>query len=99
MESVKYLLDESQIPKAWYNILAVLPVPLPPVIHPGTKQPIGAADLAPLFPMDLILQDVSTEREIPIPDPVRQIYGLWRPHRASGARRLEQALDTAAHLS
>ena len=75
MESVKYLLDESQIPKAWYNILADLPVPLPPVIHPGTKQPIGPADLAPLFPMDLILQEVSTEREIPIPEPVRQIYG------------------------
>ncbi len=98
MESVKYLLDESQIPKAWYNILADLPVPLPPVIHPGTKQPIGPADLAPLFPMDLILQEVSTEREIPIPEPVRQIYGLWRPTPLHRARRLEQALDTPAHI-
>src|SRR2546428_2320175 len=96
MESVKYLLDESQIPKAWYNILADLPVPLPPVIHPGTKQLIGPADLAPLFPMDLILQEVSTEREIPIPEPVRQIYGLWRPTPLHRARRLEQALDTPA---
>src|SRR5881409_3498913 len=87
MESVKYLLDEDQIPKSWYNILADLPVPLPPVIHPGTKQPIGPNDLAPLFPMDLILQEVSTEREIPIPEPVRDIYRLWRPtplHRARG---------------
>src|SRR2546425_438908 len=98
MESVKYLLDESQIPKAWYNILADLPVPLPPVIHPGTKQPIGPADLAPLFPMDLILQEVSTEREIPIPEPVRQIYGLWRPTPLHRARRFEQTLDTPAHI-
>ena len=98
MESVKYLLDESQIPKAWYNILADLPVPLPPVLHPGTKQPIGPADLAPLFPMDLILQEVSTEREIPIPEPVRQIYGLWRPTPLHRARRLEQTLDTPAHI-
>src|SRR5947199_9162582 len=97
MESVKYLLDENQIPKSWYNILADLPVPLPPVIHPGTKQPIGPNDLAPLFPMDLILQEVSTEREIPIPEPVRDIYRLWRPTPLHRARRLERALDTPAH--
>src|SRR5881296_3627810 len=98
MESVKYLLDENQIPKSWYNILADLPVPLPPVIHPGTKQPIGPNDLAPLFPMDLILQEVSTEREIPIPEPVRDIYRLWRPTPLHRARRLERALDTPAHI-
>src|SRR6059036_3711205 len=98
MESVKYLLDEDQIPKSWYNILADLPVPLPPVIHPGTKQPIGPNDLAPLFPMDLILQEVSTEREIPIPEPVRDIYRLWRPTPLHRARRLERALDTPAHI-
>src|SRR5881296_4733388 len=98
MESVKYLLDENQIPKSWYNILADLPVPLPPVIHPGTKQPIGPNDLAPLFPMDLILQEVSTEREIPIPEPVRDIYRLWRPTPLHRARRLERALETPAHI-
>src|SRR5947199_1890457 len=98
MESVKYLLDENQIPKSWYNILADLPVPLPPVIHPGTKQPIGPNDLAPLFPMDLILQEVSTEREIPIPEPVRDIYRLWRPTPLHRARWLERALDTPAHI-
>src|SRR5881396_1571033 len=98
MESVKYLLDEDQIPKSWYNILADLPVPLPPVIHPGTKQPIGPNDLAPLFPMDLILQEVSTEREIPIPEPVRDIYRLWRPTPLHRARRLERVLDTPAHI-
>ncbi len=98
MESVKIVLDESKIPKAWYNIVADLPVPLAPVIHPGTKQPIGPADLAPLFPMDLILQEVSTEREVPIPDPVRDVYRLWRPTPLYRARRLERALDTPAKI-
>jgi len=97
-ETVKYVLDESRIPRSWYNIAADLPVPLPPVIHPGTKQPIGPGDLAPLFPMDLILQEVSTEREIPIPEPVREIYRLWRPTPLYRARRLEQALDTPARI-
>ena len=87
MDSVKFVLEESRIPKAWYNIAADLPVPLAPVIHPGTKQPIGPADLAPLFPMDLILQEVSTEREVPIPDPVRDVYRLWRPTPLYRARR------------
>ncbi|HEY3248598.1 MAG TPA: TrpB-like pyridoxal phosphate-dependent enzyme [bacterium] len=98
MESVKYVLDESRIPKAWYNIAADLPVPMAPVIHPGTKQPIGPDDLAPLFPMDLIMQEVSTEREIPIPEPVRDIYRLWRPTPLYRARRLERALDTPARI-
>ena len=98
METVKFILEESQIPKAWYNIVADLPVSLPPVIHPGTKKPIGPDDLAPLFPMDLIAQEVSAQREIPIPEPVRDIYRLWRPTPLYRARRLERALDTPARI-
>ena len=75
----KFLLDESKLPRHWYNIAADLPKPLPPVLHPGTKQPVGPDDLAPLFPMALILQEVSTEREIEIPEPVRDVYRMWRP--------------------
>lgn len=98
MDTVKITLDESRIPKAWYNIAADLPVPLAPVIHPGTKQPIGPNDLAPLFPMELILQEVSTQREVPIPEPVRDVYRLWRPTPLYRARRLERALDTPARI-
>ncbi|MBI2246878.1 MAG: TrpB-like pyridoxal phosphate-dependent enzyme [Armatimonadetes bacterium] len=98
VDSVKIVLDESRIPKAWYNIVSDLPVPLAPVIHPGTKQPIGPDDLAPLFPMDLILQEVSTEREVPIPEPVRDAYRLYRPTPLYRARRLERALDTPAKI-
>ena len=76
----------------------ILPKPLPPVLHPGTKQPIGPADLEPLFPMALILQEVSTEREIEIPEPVRDIYRMWRPSPLVRARRLEQALGTPAKI-
>ena len=72
-DSIKYLLDETQLPKFWYNIAADLPAPLPPVLHPGTHQPVGPDDLAPLFPLSLILQEVSTEREIEIPEPVREV--------------------------
>ena len=72
-DSIKYLLDESKLPKHWYNIAADLPVSLPPVLHPGTHQPLGPDDLAPLFPMELIKQEVSTEREIEIPEPVREV--------------------------
>jgi tryptophan synthase beta chain len=97
-DTTKFLLTEEQIPKAWYNIQADLPSPLPPVIHPGKKQPIGPADLAPLFPMELIKQDVSQERHIEIPGPVRDAYKLWRPTPLHRAYRLEQALDTPAHI-
>ena len=72
MARTKFLLEESQMPRHWYNIAADLPSPPPPVLHPGTMQPVGPDDLAPLFPMELILQEVSTEREIPIPDWLRQ---------------------------
>jgi tryptophan synthase beta chain len=96
--TVKYLLEESQIPKAWYNIAADLPVPLPPTLHPGTGQPIGPGDLEPLFPMEVILQEVSAEREIPIPEPVRDVYRQWRPAPLYRARRLEAALGTNARI-
>ncbi len=95
---IKYLLDETHLPKAWYNLAADLPVPLPPVLHPGTKLPIGPADLAPLFPMALIEQEVSTVREIEIPEPVRAVYRQWRPSPLFRARRLEQLLDTPARI-
>ena len=95
----KYMMGEDRIPHAWYNIMADLPSPPPPPLHPGTGQPIGPDDLAPLFPMALIGQEVSQERHIEIPTPVRDIYRLWRPtplHRAHGAR--EGARDDGAHL-
>jgi len=97
-DTVKYVLDETHIPKHWYNIMADLPAPPPPVLHPGTKQPVGPDDLAPLFPMALIAQEVSTEREIEIPEPVREIYRQWRPSPLHRARRLEQALQTPAKI-
>jgi tryptophan synthase beta chain len=98
VERTKYVLDESRIPRAWYNIVADLPVAPPPVLNPGTGQPIGPADLAPLFPMELIKQVVATDREIEIPEPVRQAYALYRPSPLYRARRLEQALGTPAHI-
>ena len=98
MSDTKIILEENQIPKVWYNIQADLPEPLPPVIHPGTKQPIGPDDLAPLFPMGLIEQEVSQDEFIEIPEPVREIYRLWRPTPLIRARRLERMLDTPAHI-
>jgi len=94
----KILLEEKDLPTHWYNLQADLPAPLPPILHPATGQPVGPADLAPLFPMELIKQEVSRERWIEIPEPVREIYRLWRPtplHRALG---LERALRTPAHI-
>ena len=98
METIQYNLPQERIPRAWYNVLADLPTPLAPPLHPGTLQPIGPDDLAPLFPMALIMQEVSTEREIEIPDPVRQVYAQWRPSPLFRARRLEKALDTPAKI-
>ena len=97
-DTVKYLLDETHIPKTWYNLAADLPTPLAPPLHPGTKQPIGPGDLAPLFPMALIAQEVSAEREIEIPEPVREVYRQWRPSPLFRARRLEKALKTPAKI-
>ncbi|MEL0222166.1 MAG: TrpB-like pyridoxal-phosphate dependent enzyme, partial [Deltaproteobacteria bacterium] len=91
-DSIKYLLSEDRIPRDWYNLIADLPSPPPPVLHPGTHQPVGPDDLAPLFPMSLILQEVASERTIEIPNPVRDIYRQWRPTPLYRARRLEQAL-------
>ena len=94
----KFTLAEDRIPRAWYNIAADLPVTPAPVLHPGTGQPIGPDDLAPLFPMALIGQVVSTDREIEIPEPVLDAYALYRPSPLYRAHRLEAALDTPAHI-
>jgi tryptophan synthase beta chain len=94
----KFVLDETHIPRAWYNIVADLPVAPSPPLHPGTGQPLGPDDLAPLFPMALIGQEVSTEREIEIPEPVRDAYRLFRPSPLYRAHRLERVLDTPAHI-
>jgi len=94
----KYMLSDSEIPTHWYNMQADLPTPLAPVLHPGTKQPVGPDDLSPIFPMALIGQEVSQERWIEIPEPVRDIYQLWRPTPLYRAHRLEKALGTPAKI-
>src|SRR6188472_2898341 len=94
----KFQLDESEMPTRWYNVLHDLPTPPPPVLHPGTGRPVGPDDLAPLFPMALILQEVSSEARIAIPEEVRAVYRQWRPTPLYRARRLEQALDTPARI-
>ncbi len=94
----RFLLDESDLPKFWYNINADMPVPPPPVLHPQTMEPVTPEFLSVLFPMELILQEVSPERYIQIPEEVREIYKLWRPTPLIRARRLEKALDTTAHI-
>ena len=96
METIQYNLPQSRIPQTWYNILPDLPAPLAPPLHPGTLKPLGPDDLAPLFPMALIMQEVSQDREIEIPEEVRQIYAQWRPSPLMRARRLEKLLDTPA---
>jgi len=97
-DDTRILLSEDELPAAWYNILPDLPEPAAPPIHPGTLQPIGPADLAPLFPMGLIEQEVSMEPWIDIPGEVLDILRLWRPTPLHRARRLEKALDTPAHI-
>ncbi|MEM9651927.1 MAG: TrpB-like pyridoxal phosphate-dependent enzyme [Actinomycetota bacterium] len=94
----KILLDESEMPTQWYNIIPDLPEPPPPPLHPGTREPVGPDDLAPLFPMALIMQEVSSDTYIDIPEPVQDVYRLWRPSPLFRARRLEKALDTPAHI-
>ena len=97
-ETTKFQLPESEIPTSWVNLMPDLPgTPLPP-LHPATKEPVGPDDLAPIFPIGLIEQEVSAEPEIPIPDEVLDAYRLWRPTPLHRARRLEQALDTPAHI-
>jgi tryptophan synthase beta chain len=97
-ERTKYVLDEDSIPRRWYNIQADLPQPLPAVLHPGTGQPIGPADLAPLFPMEIIKQEVSQERYVDIPSEVIEVFRLFRPTPMYRAHRLEKALDTPARI-
>ncbi|MGD0461260.1 MAG: TrpB-like pyridoxal phosphate-dependent enzyme [Tepidisphaeraceae bacterium] len=93
-----FTLSQEQIPTHWYNIMADFPQPVPPPLHPGTKQPAGPQDLAAIFPMNIIEQEVSVERFVKIPDEVRQTYALWRPTPLRRAVRLEQALGTPAHI-
>lgn len=97
-QQTKYLLNEDQMPRSWYNIQADLPTPAPAVLHPGTMQPVCPDDLAPLFPMELIMQEVSQEREIEIPEPVREVFQLWRPAPLYRAHKLEKALGTTAKI-
>lgn len=94
----RFLLNETDLPRQWYNVLADMPVPLPPVLHPVTKEPVTPDFLSVLFPMELILQEVSTDRYIDIPEEVREIYKLYRPTPLIRARRLEKALGTPAHI-
>jgi tryptophan synthase beta chain len=94
----KIVLDESRMPTQWYNLVADLPIPPPPPLHPGTLQPVGPDDLAPLFPMDLILQEVTGERFVDIPGEVLDVYRLWRPSPLYRAHRLEKALGTPAKI-
>ena len=98
MSQVKYFLNENEMPKYFYNIAADLPVPAPAVLHPGTKQPVGPADLEPLFPNAIIMQEVSQERQIEIPNEVRELYKQYRPSNLYRARRLEKILDTPARI-
>ena len=97
-EQTRFLLNESDLPKYWYTINADNPVPQSPVLHPQTLEPVTPDFLSVLFPMDLILQEISTERYIEIPSEVRDVYKLWRPTPLIRARRLEKSLDTSAHI-
>lgn len=97
-ERTKYILDEADLPTQWYNVVPDLPEPPPPPLHPGTREPIGPADLAPLFPQALIEQEVTTERYVDIPEEVLEVYRLWRPSPLFRARRLEKALGTPARI-
>ncbi|HKT03908.1 MAG TPA: TrpB-like pyridoxal phosphate-dependent enzyme [Rugosimonospora sp.] len=97
-EPTKILLSEAELPRQWYNLIPDLPAPPPPVLHPGTRQPVGPDDLAPLFPLALILQEVTGDRYVDIPDEVLDVYRLWRPSPLYRAHRLERALGTPAKI-
>ncbi len=94
----RFVLPQAELPTHWYNVLADVPKPLPPPLHPGTKQPIQPADMAAIFPENLVAQEMTTERWVEIPEPVREIYTLWRPTPLLRAVRLEKALQTPAHI-
>jgi len=94
----RFTLPQSSIPTQWYNIMADFPEPLPPPLHPGTKQPVGLQDMTAIFPENLVMQEMCPDRWVDIPEEVRQVYALWRPTPLLRAVRLEQALDTPAHI-
>ena len=98
MKTQKFLLTEQEIPRKWYNIMADMPTPMEPPLHPGTGQPCGPEDLAPIFPMNLIEQEVSTDQWIDIPEEILDRYAIWRPSPLFRARNLEKALDTPARI-
>ena len=98
VSETKIILSEQEIPKHWYNILPDMPTPPAPPLHPGTGKPVGPDDLKAIFPMSLIEQEMSPQREIAIPDEVREIYALWRPSPLFRAKRLERALKTPARI-
>jgi len=97
-DEFKILLEQSELPQAWYNILPDMPTEPPPALNPATKQPVGPEDLAPLFPMALIMQGATRERYVEIPEPVQEIYRLWRPSPLHRAVRLERTLGTPARI-
>ena len=97
-EQTRFLLNETDLPKQWYNILADSPTPPAPVLNPQTLEPVTPEFMSVIFPMNLIMQEMSSERYIDIPEEVREIYKLWRPTPLIRARRLELALDTPAHI-
>jgi len=97
-DSTKFVLSEDQMPDYWLNVMPLMPEPMDPPLHPATREPLGPDDLAPIFPMSLIEQEMSAEKEISIPGEVIDIYRLWRPSPLYRARRLERALDTPAHI-
>jgi tryptophan synthase beta chain len=97
-DQTKFILPESEMPVAWYNVQADLPFDLPPVLHPGTKQPVTPDDFIPLFPMEIIKQEATKERWVEIPEPVREVYKLWRPTPLYRAHQLEKALQTPAKI-
>ncbi|WP_232427703.1 PALP domain-containing protein [Thermobacillus composti] len=98
MSEKKILLSEREIPTHWYNVMADMPnLPQPP-LNPATGKPAGPEDLAAIFPMELIKQEVSTERWIEIPEPVRELYKIWRPAPLYRALQLEKEMDTPAHI-
>jgi tryptophan synthase beta chain len=94
----RFVLPQSEIPAHWYNVLADVPEPLPPPLHPGTKQPVTSDLMTAIFPENLVAQEMTSERWVEIPEPVRQIYAMWRPTALLRAVRLEKALQTPAHI-
>ena len=97
-EPISFLLSADRIPRAWYNLNADMPEPIPPPLHPGTRQPAGPDDLTAIFPENLVMQEVTAERWVEIPDPVREVLALWRPTPLLRAVRLERYLQTPAQI-